>query len=91
MTYIFILFTCGLSAAVVARWKGNSVLIWFLIGFCLPIIGTVVAYLYRAERKEPRRRCETCGHVMPVTNQICFECGRELDYPDELIAPGALQ
>ena len=47
--FVVILFFCGLSAALVARWKGNSVLIWFLIGFGLPVIGTVAAYLYRSE------------------------------------------
>jgi hypothetical protein len=83
--FVVILLLCGLSAAVVARWKGNSVFLWFLIGFFLPIIGTIAAYLYRSEAAEPRRECPSCGRVVPVTAQICLTCGQDLDYPEELL------
>jgi Mn2+/Fe2+ NRAMP family transporter len=86
-TFVVILFFCGLSAALVARWKGNSVLIWFLIGFGLPIIGTVAAYLYRSEKDEARRECPACGRVVPITAQMCLTCGEDLDYPEELLPP----
>jgi hypothetical protein len=85
--FVVILFFCGLSAALVARWKGNSILIWFLIGFGLPIIGTIAAYLYRSEKDEPRRECPACGRVVPITAQVCLTCGQDLDYPEELLPP----
>lgn len=85
--FVVILLLSGLSAAIVARWKGNSMLIWFLIGFGIPILGTIAAYLYRSDKDEPRRECPACGRVMGVTAQICLTCGHDLDYPEELLPP----
>ncbi|HEV8177279.1 MAG TPA: hypothetical protein VGP44_06275 [Gemmatimonadales bacterium] len=81
--FVLILFLCGVSTAIVARWKGNSVFLWFLIGFFLPLIGIVAAYLYRSERGEPRRECPACCRVVPITDQVCLTCGTDLDFPEE--------
>ena len=85
--FLVILFFFGLSAGVVARIRGNNFAIWFLIGFCIPMLGTVAAMLYRSEREELRRRCEECGAVVPLYVQVCTRCGADLDFPDEAIAP----
>jgi hypothetical protein len=82
MEVLVLLFFFGLSAGVVARIKGSSFLIWFLIGAVLPIIGTVAAVLYRFERDEPRRRCPECGNVVALSTQVCTRCGRDLEFPD---------
>lgn len=86
--FLVILFLCGVSAAIVARSKGNSVFLWFMIGAGLPLIGTIAAYLYRSERNDPLRACPTCGRVVSITNQICLGCGTDLEFPDpeELVA-----
>jgi hypothetical protein len=52
---LVILFFFGLSAAVIGKIKGSSFLLWFLIGFCLPILGTLAALLWRFEQREPGR------------------------------------
>lgn len=80
---IFVFF--GLSAGVVAKLKGSSFFIWFLIGTVLPGIGTIAAALYRFERGEPQRRCPECGNVVGLSTQVCTRCGRDLDFPDELL------
>ncbi len=88
--FLVILFFFGLSAGVVARIRGNNFPIWFLIGFCIPMLGTVAAMLYRSEREELRRRCEECGAVLPLYVQVCTRCGADLDFPEEAIeAEGA--
>ena len=79
-----IAFFFGLSAGVIGRIKGSSFFIWFLVGFCLPIIGTVIALLYRWERNEPMRRCEECGAIVPIHQQVCMSCGRDLEFPEEV-------
>ena len=81
-SFLVLIFFFGLSAGVVARIKGSSFLLWFVIGACLPIIGTIGALLYRFERNEPRRQCPECGNVVPLHNQVCMRCGRDLDWPD---------
>ena len=85
--FIVIVFFCGLSAAVIAKIKGSSFFLWFLIGLCLPLIGTVLALLWRWERYEPKRRCEECGKVVAVHDQVCSRCGRDLEWPEEVLIP----
>jgi DNA-directed RNA polymerase subunit RPC12/RpoP len=80
---LVILFFFGLSAGVVAKIKGSSFLIWFMIGAVLPGLGTIAAALHRNERGEPRRRCPECGNVVGITTQVCTRCGRDLDFPQE--------
>jgi hypothetical protein len=75
---------CGLSAAVIGKIKGSSFLLWFLVGFCLPLLGTIAALLWRSERSEPRRRCEECGAIVALHDQVCMRCGRDLDWPEEI-------
>jgi hypothetical protein len=78
---IFVFF--GLSAGVIAKLKGSSFFIWFLIGTVLPGLGTIAAALYRFERGEPQRTCPECGNVVGLSTQVCTRCGRDLDFPDD--------
>jgi hypothetical protein len=81
MDFVVLAIFCGLSAGVIARIKGNSFWIWFAIGLVLPLIGTLAAIVYRSDRSEPRRQCPECGNVVPLHDQVCTSCGRDLDWP----------
>jgi hypothetical protein len=83
MEIAVVLFFFGLSAGAVGKIKGSSFLIWFLIGLVLPGLGTLAAVLYRFEGKDPPRSCPECGNVMPIYQQVCNRCGRDLDFPAE--------
>jgi hypothetical protein len=67
-----------LASAIIGRIKGSSFFVWFLIGFCLPVLGLLAAILYRWEREEPRRQCPRCGAILKVTDQVCMRCGEDL-------------
>ena len=82
--WLVFLASCGLSAAIIGRIKGSSFFIWFLIGFCLPLLGTILALLWRWEKDEPMRRCDECGAILPIHDQVCMNCGRDLEYPEEV-------
>ena len=84
-----ILFFFGLSAGGIGKLKGSSFLIWFVVGFCLPVIGTLAAVLWRWERDEPRRACPECNNVVPLHDQVCMRCGHDLDYPLQASSPQA--
>ena len=83
MEYVVLVFFCGLSAGVIGKIKGSSFFIWFLIGAVLPLLGTIAAVFWRNERTEPLRRCEECGNVVKLHDQVCMRCGRDLDWPEE--------
>jgi hypothetical protein len=83
--FVVVAFFCGLSAGAIGKLKGSSFWIWLLVGAVLPLIGTIAAVLYRNERREPRRQCPGCGSVLPLHVQVCTRCGRDLDWPDEVI------
>ena len=89
MEWLVLMFFFGLSAGVIGKIKGSSFFIWFFIGGALPLIGTIAAILYRFERNEPRRRCPECGFLMPITSQVCRRCGRDQEYPDEILVKTA--
>ena len=84
MEYVVFLFFCGLSAGIIGRIKGSSFFIWFLIGFCTFGFGTILALLWRWEKDEPMRRCEDCGAIVPVYDQVCMSCGKDLEFPEEV-------
>jgi hypothetical protein len=85
--FAVILFFFGLATGVVARIKGSSFVVWFLIGLCLPVAGLIAALLYRWERFEPRRRCPRCHATLKISDQVCMRCGEDLDWPEEAALP----
>ncbi len=87
MELLVILFFFGLSAGVIGKIKGSSFFLWFLVGTVLPLIGTIAALLYRWEGQELRRKCEECGNVVALSDQVCMRCGRDLDWPEEVFRP----
>lgn len=87
MPLLVLMFFFGLATAVVGKLKGSSFLIWLLVGFAMPVLGLIAVLLYRFESNELRRRCDECGAVLPITNQICTRCGADLEFPREAISP----
>ena len=89
MVYLLICLWFGIAGAVVARIKGTSMFLWFVICAVLPVIGLVALVLYRNERDEPRRACPGCGKVVKAYDAKCMRCGAELEYPDSVLPPEA--
>jgi hypothetical protein len=85
VAYVVLVFFCGLSAGMIGKLKGSSFWIWFAVGLVLPVIGSIAAAFYRNERHEPARECPECGKVQPLYVQVCTRCGRDLDWPDQVI------
>jgi hypothetical protein len=86
---LVILFSFGLAGGIVAKIKGSSFVIWFLVSFCVPFIGLLAAVFYRDDNRELRRQCPNCGKVLKLHDAICNRCGEELEFPDVAIAPKA--
>jgi len=78
--YVVIIFFCGLSAGVVAKYRGNSFLLWFVIGFVLPLIGTVAAALYRRDSDVEKKECPECDQPVAIHDQVCMNCGHDIEW-----------
>lgn len=91
MVYVVIALSFALAGGFVGRAKGSSFWLWFLISGLFPVIGLIVALVYRYEIEEPRRTCPQCGRVCMAYDALCIRCGCELHFPceDELVAPAA--
>jgi hypothetical protein len=85
--FIPIVVSSGLAAAVIGKIKGSSFFLWFAVGLVLPFLGILAALLWRWDRYEPKRRCEECGNVVALHDQVCTRCGRDLEWPDEVLIP----
>jgi hypothetical protein len=88
---IYLLFCVwfGIAGAVVARIKGVSMALGFLISAVLPVLGLLALVLYRSDRDELRRQCPGCGKVVPLHDALCTRCGTELEFPQVAIEPEA--
>jgi hypothetical protein len=84
--FVVVAVFCGLSAGAVGRMKGNSFLLWFLVGTVLPILGTIAALASRSEKDEPERLCPRCRKPLKLYVQVCPRCGTDLPFPEERAA-----
>jgi ribosomal protein S27AE len=87
--YVGIAVLFGLAGGFVARNKGSSFLLWFLISGAVPVFGLLAALFYRSEDRELRRQCPHCGQVVMLHDALCMSCGSELFFPDQALASKA--
>jgi hypothetical protein len=85
--YLLVAVWFGLATGLIGRIKGSSFLIWFAVGFVVPVIGLIVVLAYRNERDEVRRQCPTCGKLVKLHDAMCMRCGTDLDFPEVAIEP----
>jgi hypothetical protein len=86
--YVVFSLACGVAGGFIARAKGSSSFLWFLIAAIVPFgIGVVAAALYRVEREELRRVCPGCGKVVKLYDALCTRCGTELEFPEIAVEP----
>ena len=89
MAFLVILFCFALATAIIARSKGSSFFIWFIVGLCSGPFGLLAVILYRREKSEPERRCPRCGAVHKLYVQVCTRCGEDMYLPDPAeVRPG---
>jgi predicted nucleic acid-binding Zn ribbon protein len=79
----------GIVGGIIGQRKGSSYIVWFLISAIVPVLGPLMALLYRRETEVPLRRCPSCGTIVRVYDAMCMRCGHDLEYPrdSEIIEP----
>ena len=89
MIYLLLCVWFGIAGAVVARIKGASMILGFLISAILPVLGLIALVLHRSDREELRRQCPGCGRIVPLHDALCTRCGTELEFPEVAIESSA--
>ena len=84
--FIVLALCCGLAGGMVARIKGSSFFIWFLICVIPPFIGLIAVLLYRFDTDEPDARCPRCGKHVKFYEALCTRCGELVDPGQTLIS-----
>nr|WP_246852291.1 hypothetical protein [Patulibacter sp. SYSU D01012] len=77
----------GIAGGLQGRAKGSSFLVWFMISAGVPLFGFIASVVYPGRQFEPRRRCDGCGRMLPISDTMCMRCGTDLDYPTERYLP----
>ncbi len=87
--YVVFCLLSAIAGGVIGQRKGSSFFVWFVIGGLVPVLGPIVALVFRRETEEPLRICPGCGSAVRHYDALCMRCGTELDYPsdEELIHP----
>lgn len=89
--YVVIAIGFGVAGGVVAKVKGSSFWLWFLISGAVPIFGLMAAIAYRSERKELRRKCPRCGKIVKIYDALCMRCGMELELPEVAVMSESME
>jgi hypothetical protein len=87
--YVAVCLLSAILGGFIGQRKGSSFFVWFVISGIVPILGPIVASVFRRETEESLRLCPGCGAALRHYDAICMRCGTELDYPSEaeLIEP----
>ncbi|MHB1538798.1 MAG: hypothetical protein ACYCUM_04830 [Solirubrobacteraceae bacterium] len=91
LAYVSIALCFAVSGGIVARIKGSSFWLWFLISGLVPMFGLLAAVMYRLEREELRRRCPRCGSMAKIYDALCMRCGMELELPEVAVMSEAME
>ena len=91
MGYVVIAFCFAFAGGIVARIKGTSFWVWFLISGAIPIFGLLAAVACRQERDELRRQCPRCGRIVKIYDALCMGCGTELQLPEVAVMPESME
>ncbi|WP_320672944.1 hypothetical protein [Patulibacter defluvii] len=89
-SFFFFLFVCvlfGIAGGLQGKAKGSSFLVWFMIAAGVPIFGFIASIVYPGREHEPRRRCDGCGRMLPISDTMCMRCGTDLPFPEVAYLP----
>ena len=73
--YYLLIIVAGIVGAVLARPKGRSPVLWFLLCAILPLLVIAIALLPPVVSEGITRKCPHCAETIRADANVCKYCG----------------
>ena len=75
--YIILAVVAGMVGAILARPKGRSPILWFILCTIVPVLIIAIALLPALEAKGYNKKCSHCAEIIKENATICKYCGMD--------------
>ncbi|MEK6615192.1 MAG: zinc ribbon domain-containing protein [Bacteroidota bacterium] len=73
--YIILIVVAGVVGAILARHKGRSQLLWFILCTIVPLLVIAIALLPSEVAKGHTKKCPHCAEIIKENATVCKYCG----------------
>ena len=73
--YFILIVVAGIAGAMLARPKGRSPILWFLLCAIIPLLVIAIALLPPVVAKGFTKRCPHCAEIIKEAATVCKYCG----------------
>ena len=73
--YIVLIAIAGIVGAVLAKSKGRSQILWFILCAIIPLLVIAIFFLPSVVRKGITKKCIHCAEIIKEDASVCKYCG----------------
>ena len=73
--YILIAIVAGIAGSILARHKGRSPVLWFILCTIVPLLVIAIALLPSLVAKGYTKKCPHCAEIIKEDATFCKHCG----------------